>query len=79
MDFRADCQHGDQCDCLLLARAVGVKPEAMDFNYCRRVLQKHWGMRCNHGLRGCAAGRKYAVLPRDRRDPVQAVLVADAL
>lgn len=49
-----DCAHGDRCDCMLLARAVGAGPAAVDLNYCRQVLQKHWRVKCNHGLR--AAG-----------------------
>ena len=79
MGLLHDCEHGDHCDCLLLARAVGAAPETIDFNYCRQVLQKHWGMRCNHGMHGCATKRSYALPPHDSRDPVQALLVSNAL
>lgn len=46
-----DSDHGDCCDCMMLARAVGAGPQAVDFNYCRAVLQKHWRLKCNHGRR----------------------------
>lgn len=72
-----DCEHGDHCDCLLLARAVGAGPEAIDFNYCRQVLQKHWGLKCNHGARGSPPKRTPALPPYDASDPVQAVLVSN--
>ena len=40
--YSQDCDHGDHCDCLLLSRAVGAGPAAVDVNYCRQVLQKQF-------------------------------------
>jgi len=48
----SDSAHGDCCDCVALARAVGAGREAVDLNYCRAVLQKHWRLKCNHRRRG---------------------------
>jgi hypothetical protein len=74
-----DCDHGDRCDCMALARAVGAGADAVDFNYCRRVLQKHWRLKCNHRGRD-AAERATPPAPRaDSSDPVQAILVANAI
>lgn len=73
-----DVDHGDRCDCMLLAAAVGAPPSATDLLYCRQVLQKHWRISCNHGcrLRGQPVTPK---LPRqlDPHDPVHAVLLAN--
>jgi hypothetical protein len=69
--------HSDGCECVLLARAVGAPPEAIDFAYCHNVLQKHWRLRCDH----CPA---WPVPPTphfppfDLHDPVQAVLAVNA-
>jgi hypothetical protein len=41
--------HGNGCDCVLLAAAVGAGPDAISFGYCLNVLQKHWLLTCNHG------------------------------
>ena len=74
-----DVDHGDCCDCVLLARAAGAEPAAVDLSYCRQVLQKHWRLRCNHGQR-VAGERNTPRLPqRDATDPVQAILVANAI
>ena len=73
-----DCEHGDLCDCLLLARAVGAGPAAVDRNYCRQVLQKHWRVACNHGVRVPGPKRTPELPPRDPADPLQAILVANA-
>ena len=42
-------RHGGHCDCELLARALGIDPRAISFDYCTRVLQKRWRMTCRHG------------------------------
>ena len=73
-----DVDHGEMCDCMLLARAVGAPPSSVDFAYCQRVLQKHWRLRCNHGRRGPAARITPQLPPLDIRDPVHAVLLANA-
>lgn len=70
--------HGDSCDCRALAIAAGAGPDAVDFQYCRQVLQKHWRVKCNHG-RGVPGVRATPQIPkRDAGDPVQAILVANA-
>jgi hypothetical protein len=73
-----DCDHGDHCDCLLLARAVGAGAEAVGLNDCREVLQKRWRMPCNHGGRDPGPKRTPELPPRDPADPLQAILVANA-
>jgi hypothetical protein len=71
--------HGDPCDCMALALATGAGPDAVDFNYCRQVLQKHWRLKCNHGS-GVPGERATPQLPqRDAGDPVQAILAANAV
>ena len=78
MGLLHDCEHGDRCDCMILARAVGAASHAVDFAYCRTVLQKHWHVRCNHGMGAAPARQTPELPPRDPGDPVQAVLVANA-
>lgn len=73
-----DIQHGDSCDCVLLARAVGAAPDAIDLAYCRNVLQKHWRLSCNHGCGACAAPVTPRLPPLDMHDPVHAALLANA-
>lgn len=73
-----DVEHGDHCDCLALARAVGAPSSSIDYCYCRNVLQKHWRLSCNHG---CGSHPEAATphLPHlDIHDPVQAALLANA-
>jgi len=73
-----DVEHGEHCDCLALARAVGVPSSSIDYRYCRNVLQKHWRVRCNHGC-GPHPPIETPRLPRvDIREPLQAALVANA-
>lgn len=74
---RWDIDHGDSCDCVTLARAMGNGPETVDFMYCRQVLQKHWGVRCNHGGRVPEKRLSPQLPERDANDPVQAILVAN--
>ena len=72
-------EHGDQCDCRLLASAVGADLDAVDFTYCRLVLQKRWKVRCNHGG-GVFVARAIPELPRyDLHDAVQAILIVNAI
>ena len=71
-------EHGDQCACMLLARAVGASPSCIDFAYCRDVLQKHWRVTCNHG----GAARPAKVTPRlpalDATELLEAAVLANA-
>ena len=41
--------HGNYCECVLLAAAVGAGPQAISFHYCLNVLQKRWLLTCRHG------------------------------
>lgn len=73
-----DVDHGEMCDCMLLAQAIGAPPSSVDFAYCQNVLQKHWSLRCNHGCR-IPGPRITRELPRlDTHDPVHAVLLVNA-
>ena len=73
-----DCDHGNRCDCMLLARAVGAGPAAVDLNYCRQVLQKHWRMTCNHGVHVPGPKQTRELPPHGPADPLHAILVANA-
>lgn len=74
----AACHHGSRCSCRAFARALGLAESAIDFNYCRNVLQKHWGMSCDH-LPAVATPRpNIQVPPHDSHDPVQMLLIANA-
>lgn len=73
-----DVEHGDRCECLLLAQAVGAPASSVDRAYCRNVLQKHWRLACNHGCVAPAARATPQLPPCDTRDPVQALLIANA-
>ena len=71
--------HGENCECKALASAAGVASSAVNFDYCRLVLQKRWGMRCNHGSR-VSEKRRTPVLPTlDPHDAVQAILAVNAI
>lgn len=41
--------HGDKCSCQMLSLAVTGRPDACSYVYCKKVLQRHWTMSCNHG------------------------------
>lgn len=71
-------EHGEFCDCMLLASAVGADPTAVNFSYCRRVLQKRWRIKCEHGKRVPGERVTPELPPRDSGDAVQAILVANA-
>ena len=74
-----DIDHGDACDCMRLALAVGAPPAATDYLYCRYVLQRHWRLTCTHGCREPMRPLPPPPLPRlDPKDKVQAALIANA-
>lgn len=73
-----DCDHGDCCGCMELARAVGATSNAVDLHYCRTVLQKHWRLKCNHGQRAPTERATPSLPLRDAGDPVQAILLVNA-
>ena len=72
-----DVDHGDMCDCMLLARAVGGSTSCVDFGYCQNVLQKHWRLKCNHGGRRPAPRETPQLPPLDIHDPLQAAVLAN--
>jgi hypothetical protein len=57
--------HGSLCSCRILSAAVNAGPGSCSFNYCWKVLHKHWVMQCNHGDMG---GLKE--LPEEIYEPV---------
>ena len=68
-------RHGSHCTCKMLADAIGAEPSAADYDYCRRVLQKHWRMVCDH-LPQVERPRTTPTLPpHDLHDPLQALLL----
>lgn len=69
--------HGNMCDCMLLAGAVGASLSSMDLSYCKNVLQKHWRMRCNHGCRLPGPTVTPELPPLDIHDPLHAALLAN--
>ena len=72
-----DVDHGEKCDCMLLARAAGALPSSMDLGYCQNVLQKHWRLRCNHGRRLPLPPETPKFPPLDIHDPLHAALLAN--
>ena len=73
-----DVDHGDHCDCMLLARAVGAPASTVDVVYCRNVLQHHWNVSCNHGGRAPVPKPTPQLPPLDIHDPVHAALLVNA-
>lgn len=74
--------HGDQCECLVLAAVVGAGREAIGCAYCRNVLQKHWRIRCNHGEHGHGPpSRPASERWRDtgRIDGIKAILIREGI
>lgn len=73
-------QHGDHCECTLLARTLNIDPAAISFSFCQRVLQKHWRMTCRHGSQG-ETPRLVPAVERWRElgevDAVKAILISN--
>lgn len=72
--------HGGSCECEQLAAAMGCEPGAISFDFCQRVLQRHWRMRCRHG--SCEESPAASVARRwtnmGPADAVKAILVSNA-
>jgi hypothetical protein len=64
---------------MALALAAGAGPDAVDFNYCRVVLQKRWSLKCNHGRRVLGERTTPQLPPRDAGDAVQAILASNSV
>ena len=70
--------HGSHCSCRLLAAAAGADSSAIDYAFCRRILQQRWRMTCDH-VPHVPRKKLTPVLPsRDSYDPLQALLIANA-
>lgn len=76
--IRWDREHGEHCTCRLLAVAAGAPPSAVDYRYCRDVLQQRWRMTCDHIPPARAPVATVMLPPHDPHDPVQLILVANA-
>jgi hypothetical protein len=78
-DIRRAIEHGDHCDCKVLALAAGCDPRRIDYSYCLNVLQKRWIMECNHGCKVEAAVTADASKLHDigSLDPVKAILISN--
>ena len=70
--------HGEHCSCRLLAAATCTEPTAIDYAYCHDVLQKRWRLVCDHVPNIPRQNVKREVPPHDSRDPVHALLIANA-
>ncbi len=77
-DWSRNIDHGEQCDCRVLASAVGAESSAVDFWYCQTVLQKRWKIKCNHGCRDPGVRVTPELPPRDPDDAIQAILIVNA-
>ncbi|MFY9314562.1 MAG: hypothetical protein WAO95_03265 [Burkholderiales bacterium] len=71
-------RHGSRCTCRLLAAASGADPSAVDYGFCRRILQQRWRMSCDHLPRVYREKATPKLPPHDPRDPLHALLIANA-
>lgn len=72
--------HGDVCECGQLAAALGCDPATITFDFCYRVLQHHWTLRCRHGGGQEVSHPSIAQQWRDMgpTDAVKAILIRNA-
>jgi hypothetical protein len=72
--------HGGHCECEHLAAALGCKPSAISFEFCQRVLKRHWRLNCRHG--SCDESPAASIARRwtsmGPADSVKAILVSNA-
>jgi hypothetical protein len=73
--------HGQECECMALAAAMGLDERAISFTFCRMLLQHHWSMRCRHG----SASEAVELTPSSQRwtqhppmTPVLAIILENA-
>ena len=72
--------HGELCSCKVLAQAFGIDSNLLSFDYCQRVLNKHWRMTCCHGQPAgalVAAGLNERWHDVGSIDPVKAILISN--
>ena len=70
-------EHGAHCSCRMLTAAMQIESSALDYTFCRLILQKHWRMTCDHVPHVARAKVTPQLTPRDARDPIQALLIAN--
>ncbi|GAB3758850.1 hypothetical protein GCM10028796_05140 [Ramlibacter monticola] len=72
--------HGGHCECEQLAAALGCDPSTISFDFCLRVLQRHWRINCRHGSTEDAPRRSIAQHWKDAgpTDAVKAILISNA-
>jgi hypothetical protein len=71
-------RHGSHCACRLLAACAGAEPSAVDYEFCRRVLQKRWRMSCDHIPQVRRTRVTPNLPPHDPHDAIQLLLIANA-
>ena len=71
-------RHGSSCACRLLAAAAGAESSALDYGFCRSVLQKRWRMTCDHIARVPRKKNTPTLPPHDPRDLLHLLLIANA-
>jgi hypothetical protein len=74
-------EHGDQCNCTLLAQALGMDSRFISFAFCHRVLHGHWRLTCRHGQPASepVAGPGERWKDVGPADPVKAILIVNEL
>jgi hypothetical protein len=72
--------HGGHCECEQLAAALGCDPSTITFEFCLRVLQRHWRIHCRHGEVEDAPHLSSARRWKDAgpADAVKAILISNA-
>lgn len=70
--------HGSHCSCRLLAAAAGAASSAIDYAFCRRILQQRWRMTCDHIPQAPRIKVTPEPPPHDLQDPLHAILIANA-
>lgn len=49
MNSKPSLAHGRRCTCQVLAAAVGLPPQVVNYRFCSQVLKKRWVIECDHG------------------------------
>lgn len=77
---RRNIPHGGVCECEQLAAALGCDPGTITFDFCYRVLQRHWKLHCRHGGGQESSHPSIAQQWKDMgpTDAVKAILISNA-
>ena len=70
--------HGSHCSCALLTEAIGADPSAIDYTFCRNILQKRWRMTCDHIPEAPRIKMTPEIPLHDSQDTLQVILIANA-